>query len=90
MDGRDTSYFEWLGAGLYSPERRGGAMHGRIFYLRELRYGFENDRLSVRVDSFMEALCEMENPEFRITIGGAEELTVVVKLERGHLAGVLD
>ena len=60
-------------------------MHGRIFYLRELRYGFENDRLSVRVDSFMEALCEMENPEFRITIGAAEELTVVVKLERGRL-----
>src|SRR5215831_3624188 len=29
VDGRDTSYFEWLGAGLYSPERRGGSMHGR-------------------------------------------------------------
>jgi len=85
VDGRDTSYFEWLGAGLYSPERRGGAMHGRIFFLRELRYGFEKDRLSIRVDSFMQALCEMENPEFRIMIGGAEELTVVVKLERGHL-----
>ncbi len=85
VDGRDTSYFEWLGAGLYSPERRGGAMHGRIFYLRELRYGFENDRLSVRVDPFLEALCEMENPEFRITIGAAEDFTVVVKLERGRL-----
>jgi alpha-amylase/alpha-mannosidase (GH57 family) len=85
VDGRDTSYFEWLGAGLYSPERRGGAMHGRIFYLRELRYGFESDRLSVRIDPFLEALCEMEDPEFRITIGGTEEVTVVVKLERGRL-----
>ena len=27
----------------------------------------------------------MEDPEFRITIGSAEELTVVVKLERGRL-----
>jgi alpha-amylase/alpha-mannosidase (GH57 family) len=85
VDGRDTSYFEWLGAGLYSPERRGGAMHGRIFHLRELRYGFEEERFSVRVDPFLEALCEMEDPEFRITIGSAEELTVVVKLERGRL-----
>src|ERR1700736_3771008 len=85
VDGRDTSYFEWLGAGLYSPERRGGAMHGRIFHLRERRYGFEEDRFSVRVDPFLEALCEMEDPEFRITIGSAEELTVVVKLERGRL-----
>ena len=85
VDGRDTSYFEWLGAGLYSPERRGGAMHGRVFYLRELRYGFEEDRFSVRVDLFQEALAELEDPEFRITIGGAEDLTLVVNLERGHL-----
>jgi alpha-amylase/alpha-mannosidase (GH57 family) len=85
VDGRESSYFEWLGAGLYSPERRGGAMHGRTFHLRELRYGFEEDRFSVRVDPFPEAFGEMEDPEFRVTIGAAEELTVVVKLERGRL-----
>jgi alpha-amylase/alpha-mannosidase (GH57 family) len=85
VDGRDSSYFEWLGSGLYSPERRGGAMHGRVFYLRELRYGFEEDRLSVRLDLFAEALAELEDPELRVTIGGAEELTIVVKLERGRL-----
>jgi hypothetical protein len=85
IDGRDTSYFEWLGAGLYSPERRGGTMHGRVFYLRELRYGFSEDRISVSVDPFLAALCEMDDPEFRITFGGAEDLTVVVRLERGHL-----
>jgi hypothetical protein len=85
VDGRDTSYFEWLGAGLYSPERRGGSMHGRVFYLHELRYGFEAGRFCVRIDSFPEALGELEDPEFRITIGGAEEVTLVVKLERGHI-----
>jgi alpha-amylase/alpha-mannosidase (GH57 family) len=85
VDGRDTSYFEWLGAGLYSPERRGGAMHGRVFYLHELRYGFEEERFSVRVDPFLDALSELEDPEFRITIHGAEELTIMVKLARGHL-----
>jgi alpha-amylase/alpha-mannosidase (GH57 family) len=85
VDGRDTSYFEWLGAGLYSPERRGGSMHGRVFHLRELRYGFEEDRFSVRLDFFPEGLAELEDPEFRVTIGSAEELTVVVKLARGRL-----
>jgi hypothetical protein len=85
VDGRDTSYFEWLGAGLYSPERRGGSMHGRVFYLHELRYGFEEERFCVRVDLFPEVLAELEDPEFRITIGGAEEVTVVVKVERGRL-----
>src|ERR1700720_1803426 len=85
VDGRDTSYFEWLGSGLYSSERRGGSMHGRIFHLRELRYGFEEDRFSVRVDLFPEALAELEDPEFRVTIGSAEELTVMVKLARGRM-----
>jgi alpha-amylase/alpha-mannosidase (GH57 family) len=85
VDGRDTSYFEWLGAGLYSPERRGGAMHGRTFYLHELFYGFEPDRFCVRVDPFLDLLGELEDSEFRITIGGAEEINIVVKLVRGHL-----
>ena len=85
VDGRDSSYFEWLGAGLYSPERRGGSMHGRVFHLHELRYGFEEERFCVRVDLFPEALAELENPEFRITIAGAEEIIVVAKIERGHL-----
>jgi len=87
IDGRDSSYFEWLGAGLYSPERRGGAMHGRVFYLHELRYGFEEDRLCIRVDAFAGALAELEDPEFRITIGGTEETTLVVNLKRGILDG---
>jgi len=87
VDGRDTSYFEWLGAGLYSPERRGGSMHGRVFYLHELRYGFEEERFCVRIDPFPEALAELEDPEFRITIGGAEDLTIVVNLQRGHVQG---
>src|ERR1700681_3253244 len=86
VDGRDSSYFEWLGAGLYSPERRGGSMHGRIFYLHELRYGFEEERFCVRVDLFPEVLADLEDSEFRITIAGAEELTVVAKIERGHLS----
>ncbi len=85
IDGRDTSYFEWLGAGLYSPERRGGSMHGRVFYLHELRYGFEEGRFCVRLDPFAETLTEMEDPEFRISIHGAQEITVVVKLQRGRV-----
>jgi len=86
VDGRQTSYFDGLGPGLYSPERCRGSMHGRVFHLRELRYGFEEDRFSVRLDFFPEGLAELEDPEFRVTIGSAEELTVVVKLARGRLS----
>jgi len=85
VDGIDTSYFEWLGAGVYSPERRGGSMHGRVYYLRELRYGFEEERFVLRVDCFPDALAELEDPEFRIVIGGKEEISVVVNLQRGRM-----
>jgi len=37
------------------------------------------------VDPFLDLLGELEDSEFRITIGGAEELAIVVKLVRGHL-----
>ena len=85
VDGRESSYFEWQEAGLYSPERRGGSMHGRVFYLKELHYGFEQNRFCVRVDPFLEALRELEDPEFRITITGTEDVTLIAKLNRGHL-----
>jgi hypothetical protein len=85
INGRDTSYFEWLGAGLYSPERRSGAMHGRTYYLRELRYGFEAERLCIRLDAFPEALAELEDAEFRVTLQAGSEVTVLAKLSHGKL-----
>src|SRR5208282_5923681 len=85
VDGVDSSYFEWLGAGVYSPLQRGGSMHGRMFYLKELRYGFEEERFVVRVECFPDSLAELETPEFRIILGAAAELTVVVNLERGRM-----
>jgi len=85
VDGRDSSYFEWLGGGLYSPERRSGAMHGRTFYLRELRYGFEPERLCIRLDTFPGAFAELETAEFRVTVQGNCEVTMIAKLQQGKL-----
>jgi alpha-amylase/alpha-mannosidase (GH57 family) len=85
VDGRDTSYFEWLGAGLCAPERRGGAMHGRTYYLHELRYGFGDDILYVRVDLFPEVFGVLDDPELRISVRGAEEVSVVARLRHGRL-----
>jgi alpha-amylase/alpha-mannosidase (GH57 family) len=85
VNGRDSSYFEWLGAGLYSPEHRSGAMHGRTYYLRELRYGFEPDRLCIRLDAFPGALAELEDAEFRVTIQATSEVTLMAKLSHGKL-----
>src|SRR5262249_53276041 len=85
VDGRDSSYFEWLGAGLYSPEHRSGAMHGRMYHLRELRYGFDEKRFCLRLDCFEGALAELESVEFRVTIYAADELTLIAKIVKGKL-----
>lgn len=85
VNGRDSSYFEWLGAALYSPERRSGAMHGRTYYLRELRYGFEAERFCVRVDAFPQSLGELEDAEFRVTLQTNSEVTVTAKVSHGAL-----
>jgi alpha-amylase/alpha-mannosidase (GH57 family) len=85
VNGRDSSYFEWLGAALYAPERRSGAMHGRTYYLRELRYGFESERFCVRLDAFPEALAELEEAEFRVSVHAQCEVTITAKLKHGKL-----
>src|SRR5262245_29369875 len=85
VNGRYSFYFEWLGAALYAPERRSGAMHGRTYYLRELRYGFEQERFCVRVDVFPEALETLQYAEFRISVHTQCEATVTAKLKQGKL-----
>jgi hypothetical protein len=53
IDGRETSYFEWLGAGEVEVRDVRGAMHQaeRVGPLvRRVRYGFGLDRLYVRLD----------------------------------------
>jgi alpha-amylase/alpha-mannosidase (GH57 family) len=89
VDGRESTYFEWMGAGLYSADRRSSSMHGRLLLLHELRYGFDDKRFHLRVDVFAEALAELRDAEFRITLRADQELRVVVRLEEGRVTGYL-
>ena len=50
VEGDVTSYFEWLGAGIYRPDQRQGAMHGRQFLAREFYYGSDGTQVYVRLD----------------------------------------
>jgi alpha-amylase/alpha-mannosidase (GH57 family) len=50
IDGEVTSYFEWMGAGVYRAEERSGAMHGKKFLIEEAQYGSDGENLYVRVD----------------------------------------
>jgi alpha-amylase/alpha-mannosidase (GH57 family) len=64
IDGEETSYFEWLGAGALEVRRTAGAMHqtGRpAFILSLIQYGFSptRDRLFVRLDTAEGAVSDL-------------------------------
>jgi alpha-amylase/alpha-mannosidase (GH57 family) len=50
IDGKVTSYFEWLGAGLYRMDGPSGSMHGKQSLAREAHYGTDGERLYLRID----------------------------------------
>jgi alpha-amylase/alpha-mannosidase (GH57 family) len=53
LDGEETSYFEWLGAGAFEVRDVAGAMHrtgGQASIVSLVQFGFGDERLFVRVD----------------------------------------
>jgi len=80
IDGEVTSFFEWLGAGVYRVDGRSGAMHGRSRIVRELRYGTDGANLYLRLDFEPEAGRFLANLEIRVRI---DDSTVAVRLLSG-------
>jgi len=89
IDGRESSYFEWLGAGLYATERRSGAMHGRAYVLGDFYYGFGPDRFYLRVDPIHEAIADMPDFQLRLTMWDYRETRITLKIENRKLTGFI-
>ena len=86
IDGQVTSYFEWLGAGLYRADARSGAMHGRQFLVREVHYGTDGASAFLRLDFDSRPENMAGGIEFRVRFlqeSGVETETVVVHIENG-------
>jgi hypothetical protein len=91
-DGEVTSYFEWLGAGLYRPDPRSGAMHGRQFLVREIYYGTDGTSVFLRLDFETIPKDITGGIELRMRFvprDGVEPLTVIVKVEDGAAKATL-
>jgi alpha-amylase/alpha-mannosidase (GH57 family) len=50
IDGRETTYFEWQGSGLYRPGQHRGSMYGGAQAFEVLHYAFDLDALYLRLD----------------------------------------
>jgi Glycosyl hydrolase family 57 len=72
VDGEVTSYFEWLGAGLYRVNGRSGAMHGQRFFVSEMHYGSDGHNLFLRLDFVENSISTLEGTELRINVQTAE------------------
>lgn len=70
IDGAVSSYFEWLGAGLYRLDQRSGAMHSQRSLIQELRYGSDGRNVYLRVD-FSEPVAQQPDLEFRLRFRNA-------------------
>jgi alpha-amylase/alpha-mannosidase (GH57 family) len=72
IDGEVTSYFEWLGAGMYRVDERSGSMHGKTFLVREIYYGSDGENLYLRVDFHCGSEHAIAGMEARLTISAGE------------------
>jgi alpha-amylase/alpha-mannosidase (GH57 family) len=50
MDGRVGGYFDWMGAAMYTADRRTSSMHGKQFLLDAIYAGVDEDFLYGRLD----------------------------------------
>lgn len=50
LDGRETTYFEWQGSGLYRPGQHRGSMYGGAQAFNVLHYAFDLAALYLRLD----------------------------------------
>ncbi|MBV8731867.1 MAG: glycoside hydrolase, partial [Acidobacteriia bacterium] len=67
IDGLVTSYFEWMGAGMYTVDGRSGSMHGKKFLIKEVQYGSDGVNFYIRVDFHPGYEAELSGMEARLT-----------------------
>ncbi|MGH9433080.1 MAG: glycoside hydrolase family 57 protein [Terriglobia bacterium] len=88
LDGRVTTYFEWLGSGVYSPDDRSGSLHGAAQHIQAVYYGYNENAVFLRVDP-KEAFVG-ERPEFdiRVNFDGGQPARLHAAIRQGALAEV--
>jgi alpha-amylase/alpha-mannosidase (GH57 family) len=86
IDGEVTSYFEWIGAGVYHVDERSGSMHGKKFLVKEVYFGTDGDNLYLRADFHPGYERELVGMQARFT---AQPLSgkPASQIDIGHVSG---
>jgi len=89
VDGRESHYFEWLGAGLYSRDPRSGAMHGRANVLGDVMYGFGPQHFYLRLDLLPLEIARIPDFQIRATVWDSREMRITINVENRKLTGFI-
>jgi alpha-amylase/alpha-mannosidase (GH57 family) len=88
VDGQVTNYFEWLGAGSYSPDYRTVSMHAGARYIEDLYYGSSDRAISLRLDLNVGFLNDHQEFEIRVNINGEPEARLHALVAQGQVRAV--
>ena len=86
IDGAVSSFFEWLGAGVYRVDDRSGSMHGQKSLVKEVQFGSDGKQLYLRVDFHPESESALAGMELRLKAGpvnGGGESSVAIGFAGG-------
>ena len=89
VDGRDTSYFEWLGAGVYAADVRSSTMQGQRRVLDEMRFGFSETHVFLRLDPDPETIAKIPEFQLRVTLWDSRETRISVHVTKGKISGCI-
>ncbi len=76
IDGRQTSFFEWFGAGRIECSKLGGAMHRVDNRIAHILFGYDDKYLYFRIDFDKEAAIEPAATMIRLEIACAIKATI--------------
>ena len=85
IDGRVTSYFEWLAAGIY--EVPSGSMHRRQHVIRSIRFGFDAENLFIRIDPDPDILTKADREPLTFIVAILEPVPSRLKVKIGGEVG---
>ncbi len=85
VDGQVSNYFEWLGAGVYSPDYRSGSMHGGAQCVEALYCGYSESAIYVRLDLGATFLEQHRQFEIRLNVDSEGRARCHATIEEGRL-----
>ncbi len=88
IDGRVTTYFEWMGAGLCQPDYRSGSMHGVAQIVEALYYGYSDKAVYLRIDLGETFMHDHPDFEIRVNVDGKLRVRLHAAISGGGVKAV--